>query len=311
LGRDAPLRTARRGTGELQAPQAPPAHTRADAHASARKDSDTAARLQTNKGRFALHEAAYTDNEAMARALLDAGAELELQDERATPASMRGYTPLQAAALLGSLSTLRLLVSRGADINAHHMHDLRRKETALSLAAANGHLAAVRTLVALGADIQAGYSTPLHMAARFGKHVVVQELLNLGADPLAMRSDDGWLPCNSAQNSGHRGTAQVLAQAAEDAAMKRLLSAAAAARARGPLSSDAAELERHIRNLSHLQQLTHTSGSFTLSVRSFMPLDRLNAVAEEWGAGDTMHAVQRCFFPENAGLSIDLGGPRP
>lgn len=89
-------------------------------------------------GDSALMLATLGGHEAVADALLEAGAELNHE----------GWNPLLYAAFEGRLRLLQKFLQRGADIDALAPN----RSTALMLAARNGHIEVVRTLLAAGAD---------------------------------------------------------------------------------------------------------------------------------------------------------------
>lgn len=95
--------------------------------------------------------------------------------------TQHGFTPLMTAAWNGDLSTIALLLSRGADINAQ----AQRGQTALSHACWQGHEPIVNLLLAAKADAniaQANQETPLMVATWRGHAKIVQQLLRHGAD---------------------------------------------------------------------------------------------------------------------------------
>ena len=90
-------------------------------------------------------------------------------------------TALHSASRGGHVTTVRLLLDRGANIKAKDPD----KRTPLHTAAGHGHEAAVGLLLDRGADIEAEDShnwTPLHTAARRGHEAAVRLLLDRGAD---------------------------------------------------------------------------------------------------------------------------------
>jgi ankyrin repeat protein len=86
------------------------------------------------------------------------------------------------AARSGSIETVRLLLARGARVDAR---DERRGQTALMWAAAEGHAEVVRTLLDAGADlgvrVPSGLSA-LSFAVREGRLATIRTLLAAGAD---------------------------------------------------------------------------------------------------------------------------------
>jgi ankyrin repeat protein len=93
-----------------------------------------------------------------------------------------GETPLMTAARTGKLDAVKLLIARGADVNAK---EAKRGQMAIHWAAAEGHAAVLEALIAAGADFKAQLDsgfTPLLFAAREGKKEAVRVLLKAGAD---------------------------------------------------------------------------------------------------------------------------------
>ncbi|KAH0556854.1 hypothetical protein GP486_005358, partial [Trichoglossum hirsutum] len=85
-----------------------------------------------------------------------------------------GVTALHLAAENGHEAVVRLLIEKGADVNAEKTYRWNEGETALHLAAENGHEAVARLLTKKGADANAkkeeeGCSgkTALQRAARY------------------------------------------------------------------------------------------------------------------------------------------------
>jgi len=107
--------------------------------------------------------AAFFGHPAIARLLIEAGANVDLRAQNA-----QGVGPIHAAMARGDLTTLELLLLNGADVNARQ---------------------------------QRGY-TPLHEAASSGNLPAVAMLLMFGADPTA-KADDGATPVDLAKKKGH------------------------------------------------------------------------------------------------------------
>ncbi len=130
-------------------------------------------------GMTALHWAASNRDPGLARALLEADANV------AAGTRIGHYTPLHVAAQAGAGEVVDILLGAGADPE--------RPITAgggarpLHLAGASGDVRAVAALVAAGADIDATEEswgqTPLIFAASKGRTGVVRTLLEAGADP--------------------------------------------------------------------------------------------------------------------------------
>jgi uncharacterized protein len=147
----------------------------AHAHAAARSDLD-------------VHEAAAIGDVERLRELLDEDAAL------ASAWSEDGFTPLHFAAFFGHPEAAKLLVERGADLDARSTNEQFALDAApLHSASAAGQLEVCRVLLDAGADVNAvqhgGYTALLDAAAN-GNDELVEFLLERGADRTA-RLDDG------------------------------------------------------------------------------------------------------------------------
>ena len=159
----------------------------------------------------ALHYAAREGHEPVALALLENGAEIEMQDIKgetalmfATASSsqamvqllldsganpnnmgMAGTSPLKIAAQNGNVTITQLLTAKGADVDMR----LQGTDTALHDAIRNGCVALTRLLLGCKADVTVpsakGQLTkgmlPLHTAAYFGSTAIVKLLIDHGA----------------------------------------------------------------------------------------------------------------------------------
>lgn len=185
-----------------------------------------------------MHYAAARGDTAAIKRMLAYGADI---DQR----NAYGRTPLAEAARLGQIEAARLLIARGAELEAF---DTKSGFTPLHLAAQNHHPAVVRTLLMAGADPnvhnqwqqtplwqtawQAWHGntqiahilvafgaqvdladeqghTPLHMAARAGHAPMVAYLIEVGAD-VDHVSDRGRTPLYQAALGNHVAAARIL-----------------------------------------------------------------------------------------------------
>lgn len=122
-----------------------------------------------------LYEAAFAGDERLTQALLDKGADVKKKWSLGTP--------LHGAANSGEAGLVRLLLARGAEIDANDGY----QGTPLAQAAAEGHVAVIRLLLKAGADPNARRSDhqggPLSLAVTKGHEEAIELLLKAGADP--------------------------------------------------------------------------------------------------------------------------------
>jgi ankyrin repeat protein len=142
-------------------PRARPIHT-----APGKVDDDTIRFVLSQKANLvlkngiALHWAAAKGRKALAKLLLDQGANIRSQDRE-------GMTALHVAASIEDGSVVRLLLDNGAYVDSKDHGGM----TPLHVAASRGHEMAVRLLLEGGADINAQDGrkwSPLHLAALGG-----------------------------------------------------------------------------------------------------------------------------------------------
>lgn len=149
-----------------------------------------------------LHKAAKYGHEAIVRALLKAGADVESQTHGVK------YTALHFAASRGHTRLIQVLVDSGAAIDALAANG----QNALQYGALYGHKAVIPILVELGANINITSSagrTALHRAARDGDAVLMQLLVDNGAD-IEARSFIGQTALLYAASSGHKAAMRIL-----------------------------------------------------------------------------------------------------
>jgi len=102
-----------------------------------------------------------------------------------------GFTLLHLAAFFAGADAVRLLLARGADVDAHGTGWMTG--SALHSAVSARDADAVRTLLDADAEVDAGQQggyTPLHGAAHNGDAAIVRALLDAGADP-SLTNDEG------------------------------------------------------------------------------------------------------------------------
>ena len=142
------------------------------------------------------------DTKALARQL---DANPRLINER----DAEGSTPLSYAAGAGATNTLRLLLARGAAVDATNHTGL----TALGNAAANNQPAALVALLDAGADpnhADNSGATPLHAASLFGSVEMGRALLSKGARPDARALGTNLTPLHHAALAGYADFVELL-----------------------------------------------------------------------------------------------------
>lgn len=146
-------------------------------------------------GATSLYAAAFNGKAAVARVLLEAGA-----DKEAT--SAKGFTPLFRAAIDGKAAVVEVLLEFGAHFETKNDNGV----TPLYSASHFGHAAVVKLLLAAAANTEAVAATgmtPLAVAASRGNATVVQLLLDAGANANA-KDRTGSLPVELARTNGER-----------------------------------------------------------------------------------------------------------
>ncbi|KAJ5112215.1 Pfs NACHT and ankyrin domain protein [Penicillium argentinense] len=191
-------------------------------------------------GHTPLTQASINGYEAIARLLIERGADIHASDKN-------GWTSLHWASMNGHEATVRLLIERGADIHASngsegtllHWASMRGYEsiarllieggadihasdtngkTSLHWASMNGHEATVRLLIERGADIHASNSsegTSLHWASMNGHKATVRLLIKRGAD-IHASDKNGWTSLHWASMNGHEATVRLLIKRGAD-----------------------------------------------------------------------------------------------
>lgn len=113
----------------------------------------------------------YEQHEAVARMLVDSGANLE--------AARGGYTPLSYAAYQGRVRTIRFLLARGARVDGSIQNGVTYLPTPLMMATMMGHEESARLLLEAGANPQlrvAAGSTAMEFARKYRQTHLYQML---------------------------------------------------------------------------------------------------------------------------------------
>lgn len=152
-----------------------------------------------------VHEAAALGDAERLREVLDAdpGHLSRFSDD--------GWTPLHLACFFGRPETTRLLLGRGAAVEATSRNSTANRPLHAALAGGAGR-EVVGALLESEADVASragGGYTPLHLAASRGSDDLVELLLGQGADPSA-QADDGTTPAAIAAERGHPEVAERL-----------------------------------------------------------------------------------------------------
>jgi len=149
-----------------------------------------------------LHEAAAAGDIEQVKLLISKGSDVNAKDRM-------GRTALHSAAEKGHTNIVKFLIDRGADINATSWGD---RQTALHRAAGEGHADVVKLLIDRGADVNAktrSQGTPLHNAASKGDRKTVELLLSKGAD-INAKDRQGSMPLYWAMTSSAAGRKEVV-----------------------------------------------------------------------------------------------------
>lgn len=192
-----------------------------------------------------LHVASYMGHLETARALIAAGADVNITNG--------SNTPLHAAFYGGRLEVMRLLLRYGADADAKdtlqntllHQASLdgqlpvvdlllefdadtkasnRKGWTPLHRAALCGQVEVARRLLTKGASVNTqsfDKNTPLHIGSIAGRFQVVKLLLKHEAD-ISIRGEHSWTPLEAARANGHHEIVELLSKSGDESQRFRL-----------------------------------------------------------------------------------------
>ncbi|KAG9692807.1 hypothetical protein KCU95_g12169, partial [Aureobasidium melanogenum] len=172
------------------------------------KGSRQQSNVKDNWGRTPLSYAAELNRPSAIQYLIDAGADLNLEDDDDWKRYISAYTPLAYAALQDHLQAVQTLLQKGADVNRRDVHG----RSALSYAGEGGSEVATQLLLKHGAnpdDPDKNRKTPIAYAAAAGSHGVTSLLLERGAKTKQSDSD-GRTPLLLAAKAGSEETVSLL-----------------------------------------------------------------------------------------------------
>ncbi len=120
-----------------------------------------------------------------------------------------GWKPLYLASIGGHAATARLLIDKGADVNAN---DNEYRVSPLHSATVKGHKPIIKILISKGANINLkakGGNTPLHLAALLGDTETIELLISSGAQ-VNIEDNNGITPTRKASIKGHKKAKELL-----------------------------------------------------------------------------------------------------
>jgi len=176
------------------------------------------------------------------REAIDAGVDINFTKE------VSNWTPLMWAASFGHVEIAKLLIDKGANVNAISASSDKSggQETPLMIAALRGNTEIAKLLIEKGADVQAKNSegwTPFIWAASFNQVETAKLLLEKGAE-IDGKSSDGITPLWRAASFGHNEIIKFLIANGADVNAKDL---------NGNTAMDTAKLKNHKETAELLQ----------------------------------------------------------
>ena len=151
--------------------------------------------------RTPLHYASSKGHTSIVKSLLDAGVDVNRQDQY-------GRSPIHLAAMYGHVATARAIIANGADVKVTD----RWEKSPLDCAEREGYYKIAVLLLQNGATPSSDDSylhAVLCAAAAYGYSEVVLKLIRAGAEP-QKKDEYGITPFQTAKQAGHEKTAQIL-----------------------------------------------------------------------------------------------------
>jgi uncharacterized protein len=141
---------------------------------------------------------------------------LDEDPSRATAFSPDGFTALHFAAFFGKAEVARALLGAGARVDVYSQNDLHVQPLHSAASGRHHEVCRLLIAAGADVDAKQrhGY-TPLHAAAQGGDAELVELFLSAGADPLAVR-DGGDTPADTAEAAGHIDVAHRLREVAAE-----------------------------------------------------------------------------------------------
>lgn len=168
---------------------------------------DVVAELLASGAQLNIFEAAATGQTDQLRALVEKDPSL------VNTHAPDGFTPLGLAVFFGHPETVAALLAAGAQVNLASRESMKMPPLGSAMAAERNDIA--RMLIDRGADVNAkavNDLTPLHTAAARGNLESAELLLNHGAD-LNARTKDGKTPITYAEEHNHSEMVEFLKSA--------------------------------------------------------------------------------------------------